>query len=136
MLGTATGYGVRKTRADSSGTTSSRTTNTSVNTSITNVSSDREDVSVTIGSHVTPWTKTGEMFPKEKLHPRTETKEEEYFAVYNFPPKDKESASLDRSKDYLSMKPVRKGNVKREGVLLNNFQNIPEVTELHEAIIH
>ena len=76
------------------------------------------------------------MFPKEKLHPRTETKEEEYFAVYNFPPKDKESASVDRSKDYLSMKPVRKGNMKREGVLLNNFQNIPEVAELHEAIIH
>lgn len=123
LLGTSSlACGVRNSRTDSNGTGSSRTTNTSTNTSITNVSSDREEII------------PGKAMNLKAVAERRDGMEE------HSPAKGKKClAGKETTEEYLTMHSIPRRNVNKNGetcVTFQRFENITEATELHQALIH
>lgn len=122
LLGTSSlAYGVRNSRTDSNGTGSSRTTNTSINTSITNVSSDREEMSPNKASN------------SKALAERRNGMEEHSSA------KGKCLTGRETTEEYFTMHSIPRRNMTRNGeagVILKRFEDISEAGELHQALIH
>lgn len=112
----------RNSRTDSNGTGSSRTTNTSINTSITNVSSDREEII------------PGKAMNSKAVAERRDGMEE------HSPAKGKKCLTgKEATEEYLTMHSIPRRNVNKNGetcVSFHRFENITEAVELHQALIH